>query len=122
MTTEKEITCIVCPMGCKILVNTKEKQFKITRGNKCKKGMEYAKNEVCDPRRTVTTSILVKDGEWPLVSVRSTQPIPKDKMFTALQEIRHTMVNAPVTSGQVLIRNIALSGIDIVATKTVQKK
>jgi len=118
--SEKKITCIVCPIGCKILVKTDGKQFEIMGGNKCKKGVEYARSEALDPRRMLTTSILVNGGEWPLASVKSTRPIPKDKIFTVLREIHQIIVNAPVDSGQVIIRNVANTGIDIIATKTVK--
>ena len=81
MIEEKEITCIVCPIGCKISVETDGKQIKKLDGNKCIQGTEYAINEALDPRRMLTTSVFVKDGEWPLVSVKSSQPVPKNKVF-----------------------------------------
>ena len=121
MTKEKEVTCIVCPIGCKILVKTDGTQFKILEGNKCKKGIEYARNEALDPRRMLTTSVLIEDGEWPLVSVKSSQPIPKEKVFTVLKEIKKTIAKAPIKSGQMVISNVAYTNIDIIATKTVKK-
>lgn len=121
MTKEKEVTCIVCPIGCKILVKTDGTQFKILEGNKCKKGIEYARNEALDPRRMLTTSVLIEDGEWPLVSVKSSQPIPKEKVFTVLKEIKKTIAKAPIKSGQMVISNVADTNIDIIATKTVKK-
>jgi len=119
VTTEKEITCIVCPIGCKILVRSEETRLEILNGNKCKKGVEYARNEVFDPRRMLTSSILVKGGEWPLVSVKSTHPVPKEKIFTVLKELQKTTIKAPVKSRQIIIKNVANTGIDIIATKTV---
>ena len=119
MITEKEITCIVCPIGCKILVRSEETRLDILKGNKCKKGVEYARNEVFDPRRMLTSSVLVKGGEWSLVSVKSTHPVPKEKIFPILQEIQKTTINAPVKSRQIIIKNVANTGIDIIATKTV---
>lgn len=121
MTKEKEVTCIVCPIGCKILVKTDGAQFKILEGNKCKKGIEYARNEALDPRRMLTTSVLIEEGEWPLVSVKSSQPIPKEKVFTVLKEIKKTIAKAPIKSGQMVISNVADTNIDIIATKTVKK-
>jgi len=118
---EKKITCIVCPIGCKILVRTNGKQFEILNGNKCKRGIEYARNEALDPRRILTTSILVKGGEWPLVSVKTTEPIPKDKIFTVLKKVHQITVDAPVKSGQIILKNIDNTGINIVATKTVKR-
>ena len=119
MTTEKEITCIVCPIGCKILVRSEETRLDILKGNKCKKGVEYARNEVFDPRRMLTSSVLVKGGEWSLVSVKSTHPVPKEKIFPILQEIQKTTIKAPVKSRQIIIKNVANTGIDIISTKTV---
>lgn len=121
MTEEKEITCIVCPIGCKILVRTDEKQIKKLDGNKCKQGIEYAINEALDPRRMLTTSVFVKDGEWPLVSVKSSQPVPKEKVFQVLKEIKKVKIKAPIKSGQEILNNVANTDINIIATKTVKK-
>lgn len=121
MTNEKEIACIVCPIGCKILVKIDGKQFKTLKGNKCKSGIEYAKDEVLNPKRMMTTSVLVEAGEWPLVSVKTSQPAPKEKLFSILEEIKKTTVKAPVKSGQIVIKNVAHTDIDIIATKTIKK-
>ena len=122
MIAERNITCIVCPIGCKILIKTDGTQFEIVEGNKCKRGIEYARSEALDPRRMLTTSVLVNDGEWPLASVKSSKPVPKEKLFSVLKEIGGTAVKAPVKSGQIIIKNTANTGIDIVATKTVLAK
>jgi len=121
MTEEKEITCIICPIGCKILVKTDGKHIKNLDGNKCKRGIDYAEHEALDPRRMLTTSVFVDGGEWPLVSVKSTKPVPKEKIFNVLKEIRKTKVNAPVKSGQRILNNVANTDINIVATKIVKK-
>ena len=121
MTAEKNITCIVCPIGCKILIKTNGKNFEILKGSKCKRGIEYARNEALDPRRMLTSSVLVTNGEWPLVSVKSSKPVPKDKIFSVLREIKKTKVNAPVKSGQILIKNVADTKINILATKSIKK-
>jgi CxxC motif-containing protein len=122
MAEKNEITCIVCPIGCKILVITDDKKFNICTGNKCKRGIEYAINEALDPRRMLTTSIYVKGGVWPLVSVKSSQPVPKDKIVQVLKEIKKAKTKAPIKSGQILIKDIANIKIDIIATKTIEKK
>jgi len=122
MTNEKKITCIVCPIGCKILLKTDGKNFEAIGGNKCKRGVEYAKNEALDPRRMLTTTVLVKNGQWPLVSVKSTKPVPKQKIFEVLKETKKIILKAPVTSGQVVLENVSDTKINIVATKTITKK
>ena len=121
MTKEKRITCIVCPIGCKILVESRGKLIENLDGNKCVKGIEYAKNEALDPRRMLTTSVLVKDGEWPLVSVKSSQPVPKDGVFKILNEIKKVKLNAPVKAGEEIIKSVANTDFNIIATKTVKK-
>jgi len=120
MTSEKEVTCIICPIGCKVLMRLDGSKLEVIRGYKCKKGIEYARNEALDPRRMLTTSVLVKNGDWPLVSVKSSQPIPKEKVFSVLEEIKIINVKAPVKSGQIILRNVADTDIDIIATKTVK--
>jgi CxxC motif-containing protein len=121
MTDEKVITCIICPIGCKISVKSDGKDFEITNGNKCIKGVDYARAEALDPKRMLTSSILVNNGEWPLVSVKSSKPIPKKKLFLVLKEIKEAKVNAPVKLGQNIIKNVANTKINIVATKSIKR-
>ena len=121
MTAEKKITCIICPIGCKILVRSNGKTFRILEGNKCKKAIEYVRNEALDPRRMLTTSVLVGEGEWPLVSVKSSKPVPKEKLFYFLEEVKKITIKAPVKKGEVILKNVADTDIDIIATKTVEK-
>ena len=121
MSIEKKITCIVCPISCKILVKTDGKQFEVLDGNKCKRGIEYSRNEALDPRRMLTSSVLVKNGEWPLVSVKSSSAVPKEKIFSVLKEIKKKTIIAPVKSGQILIKNVSNTGVNIVATKSINK-
>lgn len=121
MTDYKDITCIICPIGCKISVRTYGRYFEICNGNKCIKGIEYARTEALDPRRMLTSSVLVNDGEWPLVSVKTSKPVPKNKIFQVLKQIKQIKTDAPVKLGQIILRNVANTGIDIIATKSVKR-
>ena len=121
MTDEKQITCIVCPIGCKIFVKIDGKHFKICNGNKCVQGIDYAKSEDLDPRRMLTSSVLVRNGDWPLVSVKSSKPVPKNKIFQVLKEIRKKKIEAPIKIGQIIIKDVANTKINIIATKTIKK-
>ena len=69
----------------------------------------------------LTTSVLVENGQWPLVSVKSSKPVPKQKVFSILKIIKNKTISAPVKSGQIIIKNVANSKIDIVATKSIKK-
>ncbi len=90
------------------------------RNHLCKLANEYVSSELFDPRRTVTTSMPVDGGDWPLVSVRTNPPIPKDRMLEAMDEITGVRVQAPIHVGDVLIANILNTGCDVIATRNVK--
>ncbi|MCC9295034.1 DUF1667 domain-containing protein [Clostridium sp. MT-14] len=116
----KEYTCIICPNGCEIEVDIeKEKPISI-KGASCKKGEKYVKMEIVDPRRTITTSVLVENGVVPLVSIRLTNPIPKAYIFKVMDKIKSIKVKAPIKIGQVIVNNIFGLGSDLIATKNVK--
>lgn len=80
----REFTCIMCPLGCDLRAETgqgPERNEITVTGNTCKKGKEYAIQELTDPQRNIATSVLVTGGELPLASVRLTRPIPKNRIF-----------------------------------------
>ena len=122
MKNKKEITCIICPIGCKITVRTDSVNCEIVKGNKCNRGVEYAYSEALDPKRMLASTILVENGQWPLVSVKSSKAVPKNKIFEVLKEIKQKKVKAPVKIGHKIIKNVANTKIDIIATKNVDKK
>ena len=122
MTKQQEITCIICPIGCKITVQSDGTSAKIITGHRCKEGIHYATTEALDPRRMLTSSILVHNGQWPLVGVKTSKPVPKKNILKVLQEIKKISVEAPVKRGDILLTNTANINIDIIATKTIQKK
>ena len=118
---EKELTCIRCPIGCQLLVKVEGDDVKVS-GNTCPRGKEYGIKEVTDPTRTVTSSVRVEGGILPLVSVKTKTDIPKDKIFSVMEEIHQMKVDAPVYTGNVLISDVAGTGVDVVATKSVEKR
>lgn len=113
---EQKITCIVCPLGCEITVKTQGGNITEVSGHACKRGEKYAAIEVSDPRRTITTTMRVVGADIPLVSVKTSNPIPKHLMFESMKNINKTTVNAPVKIGDVLVENILDTGVNIVAT------
>jgi CxxC motif-containing protein len=119
MNDETNITCILCPIGCEIRVD--KKKLNIIDGAKCNKGIEYSTTEISNPKRILTTSILVINGHLPLVSVKTSKPIPKEKIFKIIEIIKLRSVKAPIKIGQVIIKNILDTGSDIIATKSIEK-
>lgn len=119
---EKEIICIVCPIGCRIHVAVNDGQISELAGNACRRGADYAFREAAAPQRVLTTSIGVDGGTLPLVSVRSNKAVPKECMLDVVAAIRSIVVPAPVAAGSVVVYNVLGMGVDIVATRTVEKK
>ncbi|HCL98852.1 MAG TPA: DUF1667 domain-containing protein [Fervidobacterium sp.] len=122
---KKKIICTNCPLGCKInLVYADADEVEIieAQGNRCKRGLEFAKQEITDPLRVVVTSVRVEDGEIPMASVRSDKPVPLRLMEEIMGVIRQTKVSAPVKRGDIIIENVLNTGANIISTRTVNKK
>ena len=114
----RELTCIRCPIGCQLVVETNEDTIAVT-GNSCPRGVDYGTKEVTNPTRIVTSSVKVFGGKLPLVSVKTANDIPKEKIFDVMAEIRKCTVYAPIHTGDIVMHNVAGTGTDIIATKTV---
>lgn len=118
----KEMICICCPMGCRLQVDDSDLNNIAVTGNTCPRGAKYAKDEVICPKRVVTSVVRVEGGEINMVSVKTADVIPKDRMFDALALLEGLSVQAPVHIGQVIVKDILGLGVDFVATKSVEKK
>ncbi|MDD4797486.1 MAG: DUF1667 domain-containing protein [Eubacteriales bacterium] len=116
---EREMICIVCPVGCRMKVGGSGEDIRVT-GNACKRGARYAVSEFTDPQRTVTSSVYVTGGNMPLVSVRTEKTVPKAKISQVMQELKKLTVAAPVKVGQVLLHDAAGTGVDIIATREIR--
>ena len=144
----KTITCIICPNGCLLSADVSEPGTdapvtgtenprsidstvtgtgcprvidSTVTGAGCPRGEAYFIQEITDPRRTLTSSVLVKGGELPLCSVRLTDPVPIARISDVMKEIRKMKVEAPLESGTVLIRDVLGLGSDVITTKTIRR-
>lgn len=115
-----ELICICCPVGCLIRAEKKEDGGLEITGNSCPKGEAYVRNEMTAPVRTVTTMMKVNGGSGKVVPVKTAGEIPKEKIFACMEEVKHAQIKAPVKVGDVLIPNVAGTGIDIIATGNMQ--
>lgn len=113
----RTLTCIACPLGCTLSVELEGKDIISVSGNTCPRGKEYAISECTHPVRTLTTTMRCKNGE--LVSVKTSKPIPKERVFDALAVINKTVARLPIAVGDVLITD--LFGSDVVATMEKRK-
>jgi CxxC motif-containing protein len=119
---KKEMICIGCPMGCYLSVDYIRTTIGEVSGNRCKVGLEYAEKEISNPERTLTTTVKVKHGHLPLVSVRTSKSIPKSRILDAMNLLAKIEVEAPIKMGELIVQNIFNTGVNIVATKKISKK
>ncbi|NLA77771.1 MAG: DUF1667 domain-containing protein [Clostridiales bacterium] len=112
----KNIVCVSCPLGCPIEVAMENGEVVSVKGNTCKRGDAYARTEMTAPKRSLTSTVKVSGGKLPVVSVKSSTPLPKELMLECMSEINRVTVKAPVKTGDVVIENILNTGVDIVAT------
>lgn len=110
-----ELTCIVCPMGCRMTAEKSGGEIKVS-GNTCKRGETYAVQEMTCPMRTLTSLVKVRGGEGPLCPVKTRTTIPKAMIEAALEQVRGACIDAPVKLGDVVIADIAGTGVDLIAT------
>jgi CxxC motif-containing protein len=112
-----KLTCIECPVGCAISVTVENGKVVKVEGNKCPKGEGYAVSETEKPVRILTSTVLTEGLQIKMIPVRTAGPIPKGSLFKAMEEVKNVRLSKPLHVGDVVVENIAGSGIDLVATR-----
>jgi len=112
-----EITCIVCPWGCQIKLKVKEGEIRNMEGNKCRRGVEYVRQEFYNPQRVLTTTVKLKGSRFPLLPVRTNKPIPKKMLRKCMRYLANIEVRAVVKLGEVIVPNILGTGANIISTR-----
>ena len=117
----KKLTCICCPLGCSIEADMQGGSVVAVRGNGCPNGEKYAQTELTAPVRTLTSTVALVNSKsgMRLAPVRSSEPIPKDKLFDCMKEIANISVSAPVRIGDTVLQNAAGTGISIIITRDI---
>lgn len=117
----KKLTCICCPLGCSIEADMQDGSVVAVRGNGCPNGEKYAHTELTAPVRTLTSTVALANSKsgMRLAPVRSSEPIPKDKLFDCMKEIANISVSAPVHIGDTVLQNAAGTGISIIITRDI---
>ena len=112
---ERTIICTVCPMGCNINLKVSGDEIVSMEGNECLRGKDYARDEYFSPTRTLTSSVLIEGSNEPLLPVRTEKPVPKDKIDECMKVIKETKVTAPVEMYQIIIPDLAGTGVGLIA-------
>ena len=117
----RKMTCIICPNGCDLEAQITDGKCESVSGNLCPKGAQYAAQEVEEPKRTIASSVTVKNGVLLLASVRLNRAVPKEKIFNVMEEVRRIVLDAPVYAGDIASENILGLGSDLIVTKNVER-
>lgn len=120
--TRREITCILCPNGCELVVSLRGEptaENLVVEGNLCPRGLDYALEEITAPTRTLTTSVRVRRGTQPQTSIKTACPIPREALLAARAELRGVTLDAPVSIGDIVRKDVAGTGADVVVTRPV---
>ena len=121
MVEKRKLICVSCPVGCELTVTIDGDKIIDVEGNTCKLGLDYAEQEIFDPRRMVASTVKVKNGFHPLVPVYTEKPVPKPKIMDVLTEIRKVEVEAPVAMNDVVIENVLDTGVNVIASRPMPK-
>ena len=115
-------TCVVCPTSCAVNAEWNETELLSTDHAQCKLAWDFVRGEIFDPRRTVTTTVRVDDGDLLLVSVKTDAPVPKGTVLEVMQHLAHVVIKAPVNIGDIVVPDVLGTGSNIVATKKIPRK
>ncbi len=114
--------CIVCPTSCPVDAEWNDTELLNIEHAQCKLAWDYIRGEIFDPRRIVTTTVLVEGDDLPLLSVKTDTPVPKHMVLEVMDYLANVVVQAPVGIGEVIVPNILGTGSSIVATRRALKK
>jgi len=114
----KTFTCIICPNGCSLSVDD---NLNVT-GNTCKRGLEFAIQEINDPKRSITSTVKTSFKEIPVMPVKSDGPIKKDLILDCIKEINKVLIKDKLEIGSVVLKNILNTGVNIILTSNKLKE
>ena len=115
------MTCTECPQGCRLETEAEGSVVISVTGQKCKRGGLYARQEIQAPLRTLTTSVLTRGLELKMLPVRTSGPIPREKLFEAMDAVKRLVVTSPVKAGDVVVPGFLGLGVDLVACRELGK-
>lgn len=114
---KRTMTCIECPQGCSLEIEADGSRVISVTGHKCRRGDKYARQEIEAPKRTLTTSVLTKGLELKMLPVRTSGPIPRERLFDAMDAVKRLTVTSPVKAGSVIATDLLGLGVDLVACR-----
>lgn len=116
---KRELICIGCPLGCAVTVTMDQEKVTDVTGHTCKRGEEYARKEVENPTRIVTSVVFVESRTEKMLPVKTERDIPKSRIFDVMEQLRNVRVKAPVGIGDTVLEDAAHTGVSVIATKEI---
>jgi len=118
----KRFTCVICPTGCQVDVETENGAILSMQGNQCPKAEEFIAQELIEPMRTLTSTVRIIGAKWDMLPVRTDKPVPKRLFFEVMRELAAVELQAPVNVGDVIIKDIQGTGADLIATRNMLRE
>jgi len=118
---QREFICITCPMGCSLRATVEGGELVDVQGQACRRGIDFVREELTAPKRTLTTTVRVVGGTLPLAPVRSREPLPKGILLDVAARLRGVELAAPVAAHQVVMADALGSGVDIITTRAIPR-
>jgi len=119
---KKHFVCVVCPVGCEIDVVHDGSKIISMEGNKCEKSEEFARQELIEPMRILTTTVRIQGSKWPVIPVRTDRTIPKRLFPRIIRQLRDIKLQAPVNILDVVVKDVLRTGASIIATRTMPRE
>lgn len=120
----QELTCITCPMGCTLeadwIIEDEKTIVRSVRGNTCPRGEAYARAELTNPTRMVTSTVMVTGAPYRRLPVVTSFPVPKDKIPEIMEAIHRTHVTAPIRRGDIILSQVCGLQADIIASRSME--
>lgn len=118
MPERRALTCIRCPRGCQLEATLDGGAVTSVMGNACPRGAAYAADELLHPMRCVTTTVRVAGSPHDaVVSVRTAGDVPKGLVRDVVAALADVELAAPVHVGDVVLRDVCGTGVDVIATR-----
>jgi len=122
MSESRQFVCVGCPIGCPLQLDHEGRKIIEVSGNECDRGAKYAHQEFTDPRRGLATTVAISGACWARLPVKSSGPVPKERILEAARMIHKVRVEAPISLGQVLLTDLLdQEGLNVVATRSMER-
>lgn len=116
-----EVLCKKCEKKCILEIYKDEEEINVL-GNECMEGESFGVKYFNDKKDIFTSIVRIKGADCTVVPVKSSDIVAKDQWVEFSKALSRIYVGAPIKMGDVVCKNVLNSGIDILCTKTVNKK